>query len=266
MELGFTHSTRYRHDAQVPYGLLQLRVQPLASRVQEVLDWRIRIEGGREELTFRDHNYNTVSLVSYDQGVSEIEIVSEGRVHTLESSGVYGPHDCVMPLWYYCRETRLTRPGPRLRHLVRGFTGSGQGDLEKLHGLSAAILDTVRYDIGRTDAGSDAESVLEAGHGVCQDHTHIMLAAARLLGYSARYVSGYLLMPDRVEQQAGHAWADVYLPGIGWVGFDVSNGISPDEHYVRVATGLDYREAAPITGLHFGDTREAMAVSVQVQQ
>lgn len=266
MQLNIRHSTRYRHDASVPYGLLQLRKQPQSSRVQTVGNWAVHISGGSEELTFRDHNYNSVILVSYEEDVNEIEITSEGAVETLEANGVYGHHDCLMPTWYYRRDTALTRPGPRLRQLVREVARDGRPDLDRLHVLSETILEAVRYDTGRTDTATDAESVLAAGHGVCQDHTHVMLAAARLLGFPARYVSGYLLMPEREQQDAGHAWADVYLPDIGWVGFDVANAISPDEHYVRVATGLDYGEAAPVSGLHFGDSRESMAVTVQVQQ
>jgi transglutaminase-like putative cysteine protease len=82
----------------------------------------------------------------------------------------------------------------------------------------------------------------------------------------ARYVSGYLMMNDRVHQDASHAWAEAHVEGVGWVGFDVSNGISPDARYVRVATGLDYREAAPISGLRFGQGGEALSIDIQVQQ
>ena len=63
-----------------------------------------------------------------------------------------------------------------------------------------------------------------------------------------------------------HAWAEAHVDGLGWVGFDVSNGISPDTRYVRVATGLDYREAAPISGMRYGEGAESMAVSLQIQQ
>jgi transglutaminase-like putative cysteine protease len=93
-----------------------------------------------------------------------------------------------------------------------------------------------------------------------------MIAAARSLGFSSRYVSGYLMMNDRVHQEAAHAWAEIYVTDIGWIGFDVSNGISPDERYVRVACGLDYKEAAPVSGVRFGDSAEALSVSLQVEQ
>jgi len=86
------------------------------------------------------------------------------------------------------------------------------------------------------------------------------------LGYPARYAGGYLMMNDRIQQDAGHAWAEVHVENIGWVGFDISNAISPDSRYVRVATGLDYREAAPVSGMRFGASSESLDVSIQVQQ
>ena len=111
-----------------------------------------------------------------------------------------------------------------------------------------------------------AEEALGAGRGVCQDHAQIFVGCARMLGVPARYVSGYLMMNDRVEQEAGHAWAEAHVDGLGWVGFDVSNGISPDSRYVRVATGRDYREAAPLTGISYGGRDHAMHVRLAVEQ
>ena len=128
------------------------------------------------------------------------------------------------------------------------------------------VLEAVPYRIGATGPDTSAEAAIDLGAGVCQDHAHIFIAAARAMGYPARYVSGYLMMPDRVQQDATHAWAEAHVPGLGWVGFDVSNAISPDQRYVRVATGLDYRDAAPVAGLHYGATGEALAVDIEVQQ
>jgi transglutaminase-like putative cysteine protease len=107
---------------------------------------------------------------------------------------------------------------------------------------------------------------MAAGLGVCQDHAQIFIAAARAMEVPARYVSGYLLMDDRIAQEATHAWAEAWVPGLGWVGFDVSNGISPDPRYVRVATGRDYRDAAPITGISFGPVTEHLIVDLAVEQ
>jgi len=124
----------------------------------------------------------------------------------------------------------------------------------------------MRYDTEQTHANTLAEDALAQGHGVCQDHSHVFVSSARLLGFPARYVSGYLMMNDRVEQDATHAWAEAYVDGVGWIGFDISNAISPDERYVRVATGLDYADCAPITGVRYGAEKGTMEVEIQVQQ
>jgi transglutaminase-like putative cysteine protease len=101
---------------------------------------------------------------------------------------------------------------------------------------------------------------------VCQDHAHIFITCARQIGVPARYVSGYLMMNDTELQDATHAWAEVHLDGLGWVGFDVSNGISPDDRYVRVATGLDYSQSAPVIGNRIGTAGEQLTVQLQVAQ
>ena len=135
-----------------------------------------------------------------------------------------------------------------------------------LHELMGAIGEAIIYETDTTDAETNAEEALKLGRGVCQDHAHVFIATARLLGFPTRYVSGYLMMMDRVEQEAGHAWAEAWVDGLGWTGFDVSNRICPDARYIRVATGLDYRDAAPVRGLLYGAERENLVVSIQVQQ
>ena len=128
------------------------------------------------------------------------------------------------------------------------------------------VIDRVEYKIGSTDVTTRAEEALGCAAGVCQDHAHIFIGTARLLDVPARYVSGYLMMDDRVEQDATHGWAEAYVEGLGWVGFDISNGISPDQRYVRVATGRDYRDAAPVTGISFGTASQELEVEVAVEQ
>src|SRR3546814_10633441 len=98
------------------------------------------------------------------------------------------------------------------------------------------------------------------------DHAHIFIAAIHHLGHPAGYVSGYLMMNDRTRQDATHGWAEAHFEHIGWIGFDVSNGHSPDRRYIRVATGLDYRDAAPVRGMRYGAAQENLVVQLQVQQ
>lgn len=266
MKLMISHETTYSYDAPVRYALQQLRLTPKTREGQEVSDWNIDVIGGKVELEFDDHNNNRVHLVSIEPDNSEISIKASGTVITSNSSGIIGRHGGFAPLWHFLRATALTKPGPLVRNLVRQVGEEPGDDVKILHNLSSLIADQVSYEIGQTDTKTTAENALENGHGVCQDHTHVFLAAARLMGYPARYVSGYLMLNDRVDQDASHAWAEVHVDDLGWVGFDVSNRISPDERYVPVATGLDYMETAPVSGMRFGEGSESMVVSLQVQQ
>jgi len=268
MRLKITHVTTYSYDTPVHYALQQLRLTPKSGHGQGVLSWSSSITGGSKQLEFDDQFSNHTEVVMVDPGATRVEIVSQGEVEIEDRSGVVGRHRGPAPVWLFGETTPLTTPGPNLRKLaarVKGGVDALEG-VEPLHALSREIAGAVAYETGRTDSGTGAEEALTAGHGVCQDHAHIMIAAARLLGYPARYVSGYLMMDGQVEQDASHAWAEVWTEGLGWVGFDVSNGICPDARYVRVATGRDYRDAAPIHGLRQGAGQEALHVSLQVQQ
>lgn len=266
MKLKVTHKTIYDYDTPVPYGLQQVRLTPKSRAGQTVLCWEMKIEGGQSELVFDDQNNNHTMLVSHHDGSTCISVSCKGEVETTDRSGIIGEHGGFAPLWYFQRPTELTMPGPGVRGVVNALGNEFDGDISRMHALSELISSAISYQSGKTGPQTTAEDALSAGHGVCQDHAHAFLSAARLLSYPARYVSGYLMMDDRVDQDASHAWAEVHCDGIGWVGFDISNGISPDERYIRVATGLDYRDAAPISGMRMGGSDETMRVKIQVQQ
>lgn len=266
MQLKVKHSTTYNYDAPVAYGLQQIRLTPKARDGQQIISWKMEIQGGKKELHYIDQHANQVDLISIDSGGEKIVISCEGVVEMSESNGVIGLHRGFMPLWSFKRPTPLTQSGPKLESLLKKLGDEHGGEIDRAHALSALIVEKVPYEIGKTNSDTSAEQAVGAGAGVCQDHAHIFITAMRLLGHPARYVSGYLMMNDREEQDATHAWAEAHFEGIGWVGFDVSNGYSPDERYIRVATGLDYHDAAPVSGMRFGGTSENMVVQLQVQQ
>ena len=266
MRLKIAHLTRYEFPQPVVYALQQLRLTPKSRSGQKILDWSIEIEGGKKELSFVDQYNNETFLVSVNTDATSLVVRAEGEVETEDKAGVVGIHGGHTPLWLYTCSTDLTKPGPVIRKIARSVGTDFDGDVDRMHGLMKAVEDVVKYETGTTEVSTAAEEAAAAGHGVCQDHAHIFVTAARLMGYPARYVSGYLMMNDRVQQDASHAWAEVYVESLGWVGFDVSNAISPDARYVAVATGLDYLDAAPVSGLSFGPGASNLEVTLQVQQ
>lgn len=266
MRLAIRHTTRYRFAEPVAHGVQRLRLTPKETQGQKILDWTMEYSGAREEFSYDDQNHNHVTFVSAEEGAAEIAIACRGTVTTEDHAGVIGHHAGHLPLWAFLGQTDLTRPGPRIRQLAASL-GRGDGEtVSMLHDLSCAIRDQVAYEVGHTHVDTAAEEAIVAGCGVCQDHAHIFISAARVLDIPARYISGYLMMNDRIDQEATHAWTEAWVEGLGWVGFDISNGISPDPRYVRVATGRDYRDAAPVTGISFGAVTEALSVDLAVEQ
>lgn len=264
MRLKISHRTEYTYDAPLSYALQRLRLVPGSGPTQTVQSWALKIEGAREEVHFRDQFANDTRLVSVEGAPHVIAIEASGEVETVDKAGVVGPHQGFAPLWLFLRETPLTAAGKGIRGLVEEIE---QGtEIERLHGLMGQVRTRIRYQAGSTSAETTAEEAFVLGSGVCQDHSHVFVAAARLLGLPARYVSGYLMMDGVSEQAASHAWAEAYVTGLGWVSFDAANGISPDERYVRVATGRDYRDAMPVSGIRLGQGREQLAVSISVVQ
>ncbi|MDX8436481.1 transglutaminase family protein [Mesorhizobium abyssinicae] len=264
MRLKITHRTEYRYDAPVQYLLQRLRLLPVSGHTQTVQSWGLNIDGAREEVRFTDHFGNDTRLLSVEGEPHAITIEASGDVLTRDTTGVSGPHHGFAPLWLFAQETPLTAAGEGIRELA-GSAGKGT-DIERLHRLMGTIGERVAYKPGATTVMTPAEEALALKTGVCQDHSHIFAAAARAMGFPARYVSGYLMMDATVEQAASHAWAEAHVQGLGWVAFDAANGISPDERYVRVATGRDYRDASAISGILLGQADEKLAVTVTVEQ
>jgi len=265
MRLAIRHTTHYSFGKPVMHALQRLRLTPKETQGQRIIEWQMHLENAHAELAYDDQHFNHVTLIGVEPGAREVIVTCEGIVETEDNAGVIGRHSGHLPLWSFLRQTPLTRPGPKMRALLREVQGPvEEAPLDFLHALSALIRERVAYETGRTHSATTGEEAVSHGFGVCQDHAHIFIGAARATGIPARYVSGYLMMDDRIDQEATHAWAEAHVDGLGWVGFDVSNGICPDPRYVRVATGSDYRDAAPVTGISFGGTEEVLRVDVAV--
>jgi transglutaminase-like putative cysteine protease len=262
MRLKISHRTEYGYDAPLTYALQRIRLTPQGGMAQTILSWDIAIEGAREELRYIDGFGNETRLLSVEGEPRNVTISATGEVETKATTGVTGPQRGFAPLWLFEAPTALTAPGENLVALAEAV---GDGDeLDRLHRLMDMVADKVAYVTGATASTTTAEEALKLGSGVCQDHAHIFIAAARKIGFPARYVSGYLMKEG--EQAASHAWAEAHVRGLGWVGFDASNRMSPDETYVSLATGRDYRDAAPVSGIRLGQALETLAVHITVEQ
>jgi len=267
MRLLIRHETRYRYDSPVTRTLQTLRLTPRSHDGQEVLRWRVVPPAGTSLAAGEDGFGNIVEMLSLERPHDALSLLVEGEVVTRDTDGVVTGTEERFPTGFYLRPSPLAGADAALIDLADAAAASGCEPLALGHALMLAVHGRIAFRPGLTHAATTAAEALAAGIGVCQDHTHVFLACARHLGLPARYVSGYLLMADcSVEQAAGHAWAEAFVEGLGWVGFDAANGVCPTEHHVRVAVGLDYRDTAPVRGLRQGGGAEALEVVVRVGQ
>ena len=262
MRIAITHSTTYRTEGAAR-AIQALRLTPPSGRSQTVLAWHIRVSGTGTPMRYTDAFGNIVDLAASHGPVTDVRIVAEGVVETADTAGVVGPTGEAMVPAVCLRFTPLTEADDA----IRSFAGNCRRDstLSTLHAILDLLHEQVAYDTSATTSDTTARAAFSARRGVCQDHAHIFLAAARSLDIPARYVTGYLLT-DGGEAVAHHAWAEALSPELGWVGFDAANGQCPTERYVRLAIGLDALEAAPIRGIRLGGAAESLHVDVSVQE
>ncbi len=267
MRIAVSHRTVYRYDRPARFVAQSHRLTPADSQGQRVERWSITAEGAELGARCRDGAGDIIVTMTHQGPVEEIAIVVDGLVETRDTAGVLRGHAETIAPMVYLRPTAATAINRGLRELgERALAGRHDaGDLDRAHMLAAAVADAIAYAPGVTHAHTTAAEALEIGLGVCQDHAHAMIALARVAGLPARYVTGYLFAGDQEgNYEASHAWAEVFVAGLGWVGFDAANRCCPDERYIRVGSGRDARDAAPIRGVSGGLAAEVMEVEVVV--
>ncbi|MEZ5845154.1 MAG: transglutaminase family protein [Geminicoccaceae bacterium] len=263
MHLHIRHRTVYRYQGPISHATQIVRMTPRPFAGLRVINWRLKGETRRPLLATTDGFDNILHVHNVQEPKGWTAIFVEGEVETTDTHGVVGPSHGTLPPPFFLRTTAQTSPTPALAALARGIPEGSP--LDRLHELMSQVRDRIDYRIGITDVATTAARALELGGGVCQDHAHVFIACARIIGIPARYVSGYLFTGRDDDEDASHAWAEAWIEGLGWVGFDPSNRVCPGECYVRTATGLDYWSAAPVRGIWGGAGRESLEVKVRVE-
>jgi transglutaminase-like putative cysteine protease len=268
MRIRISHATTYVYDTP-PTAVTQiLRLTPRNHDGQYVVDWRIDLSQDCQLHQHDDAFGNITHSFTAEGPFNELAVLVEGVVETQDTKGVVSGAVERFPPQFFLRETALTQGDAAIVDFAESArSASGEDSLNLLHTLMKALNREITFDTDPTHSGTTAAEAFKLRRGVCQDLTHIFIAAARQLGIPARYVGGHFHRVDGVTaQEAGHAWAEVYIENLGWVGFDATNGISTTEAHVRVAIGLDYLGAAPVRGTRFGGGGEHLKVAVNVDQ
>lgn len=264
MRLIIKHNTHYHYD-RAPKHLIQLlRLTPRIEPHQRVVAWRISTPG--KQTAFKDAFGNLSHSHVLNAPQSDLNLLVEGIVDLAPlNQGVLSPEDNAhaLPTIAYMVPTSLTAGFPAVDELAKNTLPQGLTTGADVLTLASAICSKIQYTTGNTDVTSTAKQSFDLARGVCQDHAHVMIAACRSLGISARYVSGYV-DPGNSHEAASHAWVDVWL-GDHWVSVDVTNNIFASDSHCRLAIGRDYLDACPIRGMREGGLVEKLEVSVTVQ-
>jgi transglutaminase-like putative cysteine protease len=278
MRIRISHLTSYRYDTPATSVIQMLRLTPRNHDGQFVARWRIDVSTDCRLDQHNDAFGNITHAFTAEGPFSELTIQVEGEVETRDTQGIVRGAVERFPPSLFLRETALTAPDAQIAAFADANRDAAAGDVLKLlHRTLERLHNDMTCDDGSAKPESDktgtnkpaitAAQTFARKRGACQDLTHVFIAASRSLGIPARCIAGYVRRDDGVsEQDAGHAWAEAYVPELGWVAFDVANGICATDAHVRVAVGLDYLGAAPLRGTRYGGAGEVLSVKVRVAQ
>jgi transglutaminase-like putative cysteine protease len=263
MRIRVAYASSYQYDRPAGRLVQLLKLTPRSHEGQHVAHWHVDVHPDGK-LWRREDPFGNVSHCLYlSQPTPRVTVTVAGEVETADTAGIIRGSVERLPDAVYLRGTRLTESAPEMLEFAMDAAAGPADPIARLHALMDAINREMTFDTAPTHAGTTAAQAFMLKRGVCQDLTHIFIVAARRLGFPARYVSGHLAHADGRELEASHAWAEAKVPGLGWVGFDPTNNISPTEAYLRVAVGLDYLGAAPIRGARYGGGAEVLDVKLK---
>jgi transglutaminase-like putative cysteine protease len=285
MLLEIRHLTQYHYAEPVRASVMELWAQPRKDPRQRLISFELEVEPAAQLFSYVDAFGNAVYHFDVPQPHDRLSIESRATVDTEAPAPL--PDQLDLGEWERMNSHFVQGECFDFLH-PHGFAIQTEAlaafvaehDLDRLRRVDPltavkTLMETIyaafAYAQGVTGADSPIDEALKAGRGVCQDFAHIMIAICRSWGMPARYVSGYLLtlsseQGDRSNPDATHAWVEVYLPSLHWVGFDPTNNVLAGERHVTVAVGRDYGDVPPSRGVYKGDAESELMVAVSVRR
>jgi transglutaminase-like putative cysteine protease len=275
------HLTRFRYKHPVSESIMETRMHPRSDHSQHCLAFSLSVSPRCRVFSYRDHYGNNVQHFDIPGDHDQLVIVAESLVEqqiqidvpaflapdawdaldAMVADGDYG--EMLLP-------STFAVPTPALLEMARKLNVVRRDDpLMVVHQLNKSIYEYFEYVPRSTRVDSPIDEAIASGKGVCQDFAHTMIALLRHIGIPARYVSGYLYRSredhDRSTPDASHAWVEVLLPHLNWVGFDPTNDLIAYNRHIRTAVGRDYADVPPTHGVFRGKTESELYVAVQVE-
>jgi transglutaminase-like putative cysteine protease len=277
------HSNQYTYDQPIARSAHRLHLRPAHDRRQTLLEHSLIITPEIPLTEYEDVFGNWTTRFEVNEPYSELAITAESIVELLDVDPFAFaslPNRPVFPVNWMPWELKMLTPylSPvelaetqltELYDFAMSFVTRNNYDLlETLFDLNLTIFRDFAYVPASTSLETTPYDVLVNKQGVCQDFANLVICVARLLNIPARYVCGYVFTGNTGEARAGsdasHAWVQLYVPNVGWKGFDPTNGVLPATDHVRMAVGRHYRDTAPIAGTLYSSAAETLSIDVEV--
>ncbi|WP_058189806.1 transglutaminase family protein [Terracidiphilus gabretensis] len=275
------HLTRFRYSRPISESIMETRMHPRSDALQHCLAFSLSVSPRCRVFTYRDHLGNNVHHFDIPGDHTQLIIVAESIVEQQTAADVpafLSPDawraldemvqggdysEMLLPSTYAIESAALLELAGKLEVRRR------DDPMMLVHELNQRLFEYFEYVPKSTRVDSPIDLAIESHMGVCQDFAHTMIALLRHVGIPARYVSGYLYRSredhDRSTPDATHAWVDVLLPYLGWVGFDPTNNLVAHHRHIRTAVGRDYADVPPTRGIFRGKTESELYVAVHVE-
>lgn len=281
-----SHSTEYHYSEPVQHSTHTFRLQPVEDSTQEVVSAVVNITAEGEEIRYEDVFGNESLYYSINKPYTKLSISCKSRVKVFASppdDHSLSQRQSNIPLvWMPWARQMMTPyllpeelPETQLRELtdyaMSFVERNGYHLMETLKDMNLSIYHDYKYVSGSTSLNTTPFEVYTNRQGVCQDFANLLICLARLLSIPARYRMGYIYTgmnyENKIQSDASHAWVEIYLPYVGWRGFDPTNGCMVSQDHIRVACGRNYRDATPTSGTIFkGGGTETLKVNVKMAE
>ncbi len=284
------HLTHYKYDNPVRLGPQIIRLKPAPHSRTKVISHSLKVTPENHFVNLQQDPYgNYLARFVFPDPVSEfkieVDLVADMTVYNpfdffTEEEAVKWPFDYPADIREDLKIYMTPEPAdPALEAFVKTIDKTpGQGTVDMVVGLNARLQQEIGYVIRMEPGVQTPEETLTSARGSCRDSSWLLVQILRHLGFAARFVSGYLiqLTPDlkaldgpsgtEVDFTDLHAWAEVYIPGAGWIGLDPTSGLLTGESHIPLAATPHYRNAAPISGGYFGEANTEFAFDMQVKR
>lgn len=281
MKYDIKHITVFRYEDMVEQSLNQIRLKPRNTECQRLISYNLKIAPMSMTKEYIDIWSNTIESFFIAEKHNELVIISNSIVSVQRAPYIYTIQfsDKMREIFFsqlfkeqylaYLSTSSFTylREDQKME-ILSNLPDPTLNPIQFALKVMAYLYNTIEYDADATTIETTAEEAFDLKRGVCQDYTHIMLSVLRHVGIPARYISGYLYVgqgDDLIGETATHAWVEIMVPGIGWIGIDPTNNVEVLENHINLSVGRDFRDVSPVEGVYQGG-KQTLEVNVEIKK